>query len=236
MHTSCAIFSNAWETFQACALVALQKLAKQTIDTLRKRSGTSAFNGLHLRVEKDGKFLRDQIGDNDVVWKRYVHGMQTAGFNSSTPLYVASALFAGALESPQALLQDIVKYVGDLRCAQVCVAPPSPVHWNMGRNSMGCRVCSSVYTHLFLGQIEEIQWAEQAWVLHPATACICSRSQREHHACCTHGLLTFSLKYAQHEKLTSAWFVLVNPIQGPMGCLWPHSKMPFATNLQFRVL
>lgn len=50
------------------------------------------FNGVHLRLESDARDWATILGGTQAVWDGYVSSMRAAGFNATTPLYVASGL------------------------------------------------------------------------------------------------------------------------------------------------
>lgn len=69
----------------------LVALADRVVDGLT-RGGALAFNGVHLRVEKDARDWASIMGGSQVVWAGYVATMRAAGFNATTPVYAASGI------------------------------------------------------------------------------------------------------------------------------------------------
>ncbi len=63
-------------------------------------AGMGAYNGVHLRIEKDAGEWARILGGLEVVRRRYREAMREARFDRNTPLYVASALltYEGGVE------------------------------------------------------------------------------------------------------------------------------------------
>ena len=63
-------------------------------------AGSAAFNGVHLRIEKDAGTWAQILGGRHVVEARYRVAMRAASFDAKTPLYIASALltYQGGVE------------------------------------------------------------------------------------------------------------------------------------------
>lgn len=66
-------------------------LARRVIDGVSD-SGATAFDSMHLRVERDAEVWAAIMGGQDVVWEGYRTAMAAVGFNSTMRVYVASAL------------------------------------------------------------------------------------------------------------------------------------------------
>lgn len=69
----------------------LHELADRIVDGLTA-GGTRAFNGVHLRIEKDARDWAMIMGGSQVVWHSYVRTMDALGLNATTPLYAASGM------------------------------------------------------------------------------------------------------------------------------------------------
>lgn len=72
----------------------LQNLANRTVETLKQRTGSQHFNGVHLRVEKDAEKMQEKIGGQAALQAMYEEGMDRIGMRNTLPMYVASGIFS----------------------------------------------------------------------------------------------------------------------------------------------
>ena len=69
----------------------LQALANRIVEGITG-GGMHAYNGLHLRVERDARDWTNIMGGTQAIWDGYVSAMRSLGFNATTPIYVASGM------------------------------------------------------------------------------------------------------------------------------------------------
>lgn len=62
------------------------------------KSGAPAFNGVHMRMEKDAADWAIIMGGRQRLWQLYKEAMTRAGLDPGTPLYIASGLLKAAAE------------------------------------------------------------------------------------------------------------------------------------------
>ena len=70
---------------------AVDALARRAAVAMAAR-GVFAFNGVHLRIEKDAGDWAIILGGQGRIWHLYCDTLASARFNASQPLYVASGL------------------------------------------------------------------------------------------------------------------------------------------------
>jgi hypothetical protein len=74
----------------------LQALADKVVAGIAGESGSSEFNGVHLRMERDAMDWAMILGGRNRYWALYRSSMSMAHFSKNTPLFVASGLLKGS--------------------------------------------------------------------------------------------------------------------------------------------
>jgi hypothetical protein len=77
-------------------MIDFQALADKVIDGIANNEGSSEFNGVHLRMERDAMDWATILGGPDKYWAMYRSSMAIAHFSLDTPLFVASGLLKGS--------------------------------------------------------------------------------------------------------------------------------------------
>lgn len=73
-----------------------QALARKVIRGIHEMEGVEAYNGVHLRMERDAMDWAIIMGGRDRYWKLYRSSMAMARFSRDAPLFVASGLLKGS--------------------------------------------------------------------------------------------------------------------------------------------
>jgi GDP-fucose protein O-fucosyltransferase len=76
----------------------VQALADKVVKGIAKLEGSSDFNGVHLRMERDAIDWANILGGKEHYWETYLEAMEKAKFSKDTPLYVASGLLTGSTD------------------------------------------------------------------------------------------------------------------------------------------
>lgn len=71
----------------------LVDIADKIITGMKKKTGSSSFNGLHLRLEADAAAWIRLVGGEEFFWETHFEAMTNATFTTEQPLYVASGIF-----------------------------------------------------------------------------------------------------------------------------------------------
>lgn len=74
----------------------MQALADKVVSGIAGESGSSEFNGVHLRMERDAMDWAMILGGRNRYWALYRSSMSMAHFSKNTPLFVASGLLKGS--------------------------------------------------------------------------------------------------------------------------------------------
>lgn len=74
----------------------MQALADKVVAGIAAESGSSEFNGVHLRMERDAMDWAMILGGRNRYWALYRSSMSMAHFSKNTPLFVASGLLKGS--------------------------------------------------------------------------------------------------------------------------------------------
>jgi hypothetical protein len=96
------------------ALLCLQILADKIIQQMKFKEGSSFYNGIHMRMEKDASDWAIIMGGRQRLWQLYKEAMQNGKLDHETPLYVASGLLKASADDTwsrdemQRLTTDIV--------------------------------------------------------------------------------------------------------------------------------
>lgn len=85
----------------------VEALATRTVAALAVR-GHVAFNGVHLRIEKDAGDWSIIMGGAGRIWHIYCETMRKAGINATLPLYVATGLLSYGATSEWGLAKRIL--------------------------------------------------------------------------------------------------------------------------------
>ncbi|RMZ53967.1 hypothetical protein APUTEX25_002544 [Auxenochlorella protothecoides] len=86
---------------------ALEALAARTVAAMAA-AGVPAFNGVHLRVEKDAGDWTIIMGGVGRMWHLYTQTMRRAGLDARTPLYVATGLLTYGASKEWAYAQRVL--------------------------------------------------------------------------------------------------------------------------------
>ena len=76
----------------------MQALADKVVAGIAAAQGARAFNGVHMRMEKDAADWAIIMGGRARLWQLYKDSMRRAGLDPDTPLYVASGLLKASSE------------------------------------------------------------------------------------------------------------------------------------------
>lgn len=79
----------------------LQALADKVRLGIITHHGHEAYNGVHMRMEKDALDWAIILGGRAKLWHMYKHTMMRAHFDAHTPLYVASGLIKASATDPE---------------------------------------------------------------------------------------------------------------------------------------
>lgn len=102
------MYGRVNEAERAHMFLYMQALAEKVVKGIAKEEGVSAFNGVHLRMERDAIDWANILGGKEHYWDTYLEAMQKARFSQDTPLYVASGLLTGSKD-----INDPTKTAGD---------------------------------------------------------------------------------------------------------------------------
>lgn len=91
----------------------LVELADRIVDGMTL-GGQLAYNGVHLRIEKDARDWAMIMGGQQVVWHGYIKTMRSVGFDNATRLYVASGMLTYGASV------DMDRTIGYLKHVGVC--------------------------------------------------------------------------------------------------------------------
>lgn len=98
------------------------------VNGVAQQEGTSEFNSVHLRMERDAADWVMVLGGKENYWQTYIDAMVTARFSQDTPLYVASGLLTGSTDindnsktngDPEST-EEMKRLVKDITNNQVC--------------------------------------------------------------------------------------------------------------------
>lgn len=93
---------------------AVQALADKVVKGIAQQEGSSDFNGVYLRMERDASDWVVVLGGKENYWQKYRDAMVRAKFSKDTPVYVASGLLTGSTD-----INDHSKNSGDAESVEV---------------------------------------------------------------------------------------------------------------------
>jgi hypothetical protein len=73
-------------------------------------AGAAAFNGIHLRIERDAADWTSIMGGHEAFWRLYLEAAAAAGLGPGVPLYIASGILSYSDADNQ--LQDVQRRWG----------------------------------------------------------------------------------------------------------------------------
>lgn len=132
-----------------------------------RTAGVRAFNGLHLRIERDAADWTRIMGGHEAFWGRYLEAAAGAQLDWSTPLYLATVSSA---------VEGSMRQQSRLRTAPSSTkSPPPRTHSSHLKHLKGAT--HNIYTHTHTGHpfIQRCRPPNGRCAAAPRAPCFCTR-------------------------------------------------------------